>query len=175
MKKETGIKYVVRVIYITKPLQKIHFTARHPEEALYLTGIAVTGTNFSRRGGDAIIFTDTTGIMSLAIPEKGDVFYTQEIKAETGNFSEYAEQRLRQSFINKSFSFSGKRSDYFNTCLPISDASIEGYYEDVSSARLAFLSLIRPEPIGIPLPRPDRKFYKVTLYLRYQMKEGKQT
>lgn len=162
MKTETGIKELVKALPITRPGQKIHFTVRHPENALFLTGIAVTGTKILNP--DDTRAGDNTGVLSLAIAEEGDVFYTEEIKSERGR----AEGRIQGSF-KKRFGFSGKRFEYFDTCKKITDASLEGFYEDAGSG-----------PTGPPhdsdvIVIPLRPLYKITLYLRYQMKEEKQT
>lgn len=176
MKKETGIKYLVKVLFITKPAQKIHFTVRHPENALFLTGIAVTGTNVLKRGVEGIKLPDITGVLSLAIPEQGDVFYTQEVKSESGIFLDVVERRIQASFLRKDFGRSGKRYDYFDTCVRITDAAIEGYYEDAANSRGIIIGPKLIEPIGIiPVPAPSRILYRITLYLRYQLKEEKQT
>jgi len=167
MKKETGIKYVVKVLRITKRGEKIHFTLKHPENALWLNGIALTTSDIRRRGVEGSLTSDTTGTLSLAIPDKGDVFYSEEVKSETGNFKDFIEQRLRQEFSGKEFSLSGTRREYFTTWIPVTEALLEGFYAENPSAgrpaRLAgdLLSLV--------------EFYKVTLYLRYVMKETQTT
>lgn len=157
MKTQTGIKELVKALPITRPGQKIHFTVRHPENALFLTGIAVTGTKILNpddpRAGD------NTGVLSLAIADEGDVFYTEEIKSERGTAG-----RIQGSF-KKTFGFSAKRFEYFDTCKRITDASLEGFYEDTSG-------LVRESPSEVI---PLGPLYKIILYLRYQMQEEKQT
>jgi len=166
--KTPSIRYVVKILYITKGLQKIHFTLKHPENAIYLTGIAVSGTYgraYGVIGREERIFTDTTGTLSLAIPEKGDVFYTESLKIETGDFSEFVEETIAPNFFNPRFGFSAKRYEYFTTAVPITGNLMEGYYEDF---------VVPPRGGGfILIDGGDRSvsYYKVTLYLRYQMHE----
>lgn len=172
MKKETGIKYVVKVLSITKRGQKIHFTVKHPENALWLNGIAVTTSNIRPRNFDGPFPLDITGALSLAIPDKGDVFYTEEIKLETNVFKDFVEQRIRQEMAGKEFSQSGTRREYFTTWIPVSEALMEGFFaESAIAARPA-----RPAiPIGeIPIESPAEEFYRVTLYLRYVMKQSQE-
>jgi len=158
--KTPSIKYVVKVFYITKGLQKILFRIKHPENARYLTGIAISGT-YGRPFGliirDERVNTDTTGVLSLAIPESGDVFYTDHLKIETGDFSEFVEETIAPGFLNPRFGFCAKRYEYFPTQVPITGNLMEGFYEDV---------VIPPGGGTILL---SGYYYKVTLYLRYQM------
>ena len=176
MKKETGIKYVVKLIYITKPLQKIHFTIRHPENALHITGIAVTGTNNVIR--DERLrernLKKITGAISLAIPEEGDVFYTEEVRTETIDFREFLENKIDWGIANVLYAYAAKPYDYFDTCIPVKEALLEGYYEDTATVRAEQVSELPRFGVtpsaAIPIPRPQEKLYKITLYLRYQMK-----
>lgn len=169
MEKEHKIKHVVKVLSITKQFQKIHFTLRHPENALYLSGIAVTGTKVYEAGLEGITRPDSAGFLSLAIPEKGDVFYTEQVKSEKSKFLDFAEQRLALGFLKNAFGFSGKRKTYFDTCVPITEALMEGYYEDTSFVPvIIFLAFSPPPP-------PSITPYTITLYLRYVMNEDQQS
>ena len=173
---------MVKVISITKAAQKIHFTVRHPENATCLSGIAITATCYVRRliNRDMVTRTvnDMTGFLSLAIPNKGDVFYSDHIKIETDNFLDKTEQLTRSILLGQKFEFAGKRAEYFDTEMPITDALMEGYYEDVSSGNntsIVFNSTPRLD-INLQLPtlqqvRNPVANYKVRLYLRYVMHE----
>ena len=187
MEQVRHIKYVVKVISITKAAQKIHFTVRHPENATCLSGIAITGTCYLRRliNRDMITKTvnDITGFLSLAIPNKGDVFYSDHIKIETDNFLDKKEQLIGSAFLAKKFEFAGKRAEYFDTDIPITDALMEGYYEDVSAANnttIVFNSTPRLDinPVLATFQQvhnnPEAN-YKVRLYLRYVMHEKEAT
>jgi len=189
------IKYLVKVIPVVRPGQKTLFRIRHPENALFLSGIAVTGT-FQGVFGDAGGRTDTTGSLSLAIPEQGDVFYTEDIKWDNYKGKDIAERNINQVFIPDVFAYGGGRYEYFETCIPVTEAILEGYYEDNSTPRygrigIGFGGLEREQevlylegfgavedgvfsPPPIVVGRPDETrfgLYKITLYLRYQMKE----
>lgn len=189
------LKYLVKIIPVVRPGQKTLFRIRHPENALYLSGIAVTGT-FQGIFGDGGGRTDTTGSLSLAIPEEGDVFYTEDIKWDNYKGKDITERNINQAFVPDVFAYGGGRYEYFETHIPITDAIMEGYYEDNSIPRygrigIGFGGLEREQEIlflegygavdgGVFVPPPIgdgridvRLFYKITLYLRYQMKEEK--
>lgn len=161
MKSHFSIKYTVKVVSISNLGQKVHFTIRHPEDAEMITGIAVTATKL-RPSGRAVFQSDTTGHLSLASPDKGDVFYTESIKAEQFDFRDLTEKRIGLAYVPKQFGFSGKRLEYFNTAIDTSQALLEGYYEDGSSSGLVIIG-----------GDAHRELYRVTLYLRYKMKSPK--
>jgi len=168
MEKNRNIKYVVKVIYITKPLQKIHFTVRHPENACYLSGIKVSTNNIL---GEILkvgqIQNDVTGFLSLAIPQEGDVFYTEEVFSEIPDYAAIVLKEL--SAMELGGKTPRKKNDYFNTCVQINEAIMEGYYEDTAFSMV--LSPVKPKgEFDIRKINP----YKITLYLRYQLKEEKQ-
>jgi len=184
MEQTLHIKYVVKVISITKPLQKTHFTIRHPENASCLSGIAVTNTCFSvviAPEGRPRISLDNAGFLSLATPNKGDVFYTEDLKIDKGDYRDKTEQLINPSFLLGDTEFSGKRLDYFDTAMPIQDALMEGYYEDI----FIQTAVVAPPSPGLPktevvvkgtaaasrAPVGRSLTYKVTLYLRYIVNE----
>src|ERR1700757_3786122 len=176
MEQVLHIKYVVKVITITKPLQKTHFTIRHPENASCLSGIAVTTNAYAaplmiRDGAKAP--TDNAGFLSLAVPNKGDVFYTEDVKVERDEYRDKIEQLIKPTFITPDFEFSGKKFGYMDTAMPVNDAFMEGYYED-----LFFQTGFIGGGIGGPKGEGGGDFipriltgYKVTLYLRYIVNE----
>src|SRR5207248_1952243 len=110
------------------------------------------------------------------------VFYSDHIKIETDNFLDKTEQLIGSAFLAKKFEFAGKRAEYFDTEMPITDALMEGYYEDVSAANsttIVFNSTPRLD-INSQLPtlqqvRNPLANYKVRLYLRYVMHEKETT
>jgi len=168
MEKNRNIKYVVKVIYITKPLQKIHFTVRHPENACYLSGIKVNTNNIlAKIVRDGQIQNDVTGFLSLAIPQEGDVFYTEEVFSEIPDYAALVLNELNA--IESGGKNPRKKNDYFNTCVQITEAMMEGYYEDAAFGMV--LSPVKPKG-GFDIRKIN--FYKITLYLRYQLKEEKQ-
>ena len=169
MEKQHNIKYVVKVISVTKGSQKIHFSVRHPENAFFLSGLAVTTNVISMEGlkagsfpfnqlltvaANSVFNYNAAGKLALAIPNKGDVFYSADIRLGIDNSIEVIDQLTNAVYLSKMFAVSGKRQSYFETHLRIEDTILEGFYEDQSVAMKAkFLSP-----------------YKVTLYLRYQLK-----
>src|SRR6185312_6710456 len=123
MEQELHIKYVVKVISITKSLQKMHFVLRHPENATCLSGIAVTTTCFSDNllgpEGRPRNKSDNAGFLSLATPNKGDVFYSEDLKVEQGEFRDTTELLINPPFPSGEFEFYGKRYEYLDTAMPI--------------------------------------------------------
>jgi hypothetical protein len=161
MSRPLSIGYAVKVIKITALGDKIRFNLRHPENAECLTGIAVTCTRSRPQGLEGALLSDVAGTLALAIPEKGDVFFAESVKAEQGDFRDLTERRINLGLFNYPFGFSVKRIEYYDVSVPATNTLMEGYYED--SATEAGLIII----IGDDAP-PE--LYKVTLYLRYQMK-----
>jgi hypothetical protein len=168
MKKYLDIKYVVKVLQITRGGQKIHFTIRHPENARCLTGVAMTTSNASLRHIDASPKPTVCGTLALAIADKGDVFYTDGLRIDVNDVRDYVEGiQSGYAFSKGDHGRAGTRMGYFETCIPICSALMEGYYEDTNTRggggggkRLASLGG------GF-----ETGGYTVTLYLRYQLKE----
>lgn len=160
MKQHFSIQHEVKVLPIYELGQKIHFTVRHPENAECLTGLAVTCTRMRQQGFEGSLQPDYAGTLALAIPEKGDVFYTETVKAEKPDFRDFAEKKINLPFTTYPFGFSGKRIEYFDTVIPATHALLEGYYED--SAVEGGLIIIGGDA--------SLALYKLTLYLRYKMK-----
>lgn len=162
---ERNIKYVVKVLLITRAAQKIHFTVRHPENALFLTGIFVSSSNITRDTfGEAGTPNDVAGTLSLAIPQKGDVFYNEAVFSEPNHYNDDVLLSISSDSLSNMASGIRAKNDYLSTCVPICEAMMEGYYED--------LFHLRPSPP--PKIKAPVRFggYKITLYLRYEMKPG---
>lgn len=160
MKRHFSIRYVVKALPIYEWGKKIHFTLRHPENAECITGIAVTCTRMRPQGLEGSLLADVAGTLALAIPAKGDVFYTESVKAEKADFREFAEKRTGLGFYSYLYGFSGKGIGYFDVSVPITQPILEGYYED--SAIEDGIIIIGGDP--------PPWIYKVHLYLRYKMK-----
>lgn len=175
------IKETVKVLYITKPNQKIRFQIRHPENVYSITGIAVTCSLAARRkvkGGAG----SNAGTLHLAIAEKGDVAFTEDVRVDINNYFDFTEQQVSRIGISEGISFEGKRLTYFETNFKITDAIIEGYYEDSFLTRYGFFintesvfaEAIATRVKGVVIipgteinPIRDNLLYKVTVYIRY--------
>lgn len=103
--------------------------------------------------------SDVAGHLTLAIAEKGDVVYTEDVRADNNDYSELLEKNLILSFVPKEQYLSGKGKFYFETFFLITDAILEGYYED-----LFFTApLLKEESMY-----KDTNLYQVKVYIRYQ-------
>lgn len=148
------LKEVVKVLTITKPTQKIRFQIRHPENVYSITGIAVTCSLVSiLRGGGG---SSTAGTLTLAIADKGDVVFNEDVKRDNNDYIDEIEKQINATLFSKELSFSGKRLTYFETQFIITEAVLDGFYEDTFYANR-----------GDVIPR-DTILYKVTIYIRYQ-------
>lgn len=160
MNQHNSIAYAVKVIKIMELGEKTRFQVRHPENSACLTGIAVSCTRMRPQGFEGALLPDVVGTLALAIPEKGDVFFTQSVKAEQGDFRDFAERKISLDYQSYLFGFSAKGIGYCDVAIPTAKALLEGYYED--HAVEDGIIIIGGDP------PPER--YKLTLYLRYQMK-----
>lgn len=164
------IKETVKLIYITKPNEKIRFQIRHPENVHAIVGIAVTCSMIKLDEKKEL--GNIAGYLSLAIPEKGDVVFGEDVKIDTNDYTEPLEQLTRALTSEKSVSFSGKKRTYFNTHYHIKDAILEGYYEDtyLPAKRNYQITVggIKGEVIGQLLPEKNESYYCIRLYIRYQ-------
>lgn len=103
--------------------------------------------------------SDVAGHLTLAIAEKGDVVYTEDVRVDNNDYSELLEKNLILSFVPKEQYLSGKGKFYFETLFLITDALLEGYYED-----LFFTApLLKEESMY-----KDTDLYQVKIYIRYQ-------
>lgn len=106
--------------------------------------------------------SDVAGHLTLAIAEKGDVVYTEDVRVDNNDYSELLEKNLIPSIAPKEQYLSGKGKFYFETLFLITDALLEGYYED-----LFFTApLLKDETIY-----SDVVLYQVKIYIRYQTKK----
>ena len=103
--------------------------------------------------------SDVAGHLTLAIAEKGDVVYTEDVRVDNNDYSELLEKNLIPSFVPKEQYLSGKGKFYFETLFLITDAILEGYYED-----LFFTApLLKDETMY-----NTADLYQVKIYIRYQ-------
>lgn len=121
------------------------------------------------------------GLLNLAIAEKGDVAYTEDVKADTNNYLDFTEGQTFTMTIAKGISSEGRRLTYFETEYKITDAIMEGYYEDTFlsaygyvmdvQAALAVAFPVRGNVVILPSteisPIKEDQLYKVTVYIRY--------
>lgn len=147
-----------KTIYITRPLQKINFQFRHPENAKSILGIMVNSNlffdkRFDRAGGH-------TGTMALSNSQKGDVFYSQAVLLDKNDYSEVLDLSFYPSIVKSNLSQAGKKFTWFKTNIPISHAIMDCYYEDSITTQ----PLNDFGKIAAILP------YEVILYIQYQLK-----
>lgn len=164
------IKETVKVLSITKPNQKIRFQIRHPENVYAVIGIAVTcSLGLSGKDGDMAsgqrAIKNMAGHLTLAIAEKGDVIFTDDVQLDNNNYSDALERKVFGTFIPKFYYLSGRGKPYFETNYLVTESILEGYYED------AFFPKLKPneEP-----PNGKEPFYQVRVYIRYQTLKGEQ-
>ncbi len=190
MKADVGyyFKDTIKTILVSKANQKIRFQIRHPENALRIVGIAVTCNAHQQSNLDKIK-GNVAGYLSLAIAEKGDVAFGEDVKIEPIKYCELLENNIF-SQLSSSFSINGKQQSYFETNYKITHAILEAYYEDVFLSNLLFntsgvnvsitsTSVYPFNPnsteIIIPVIEPiadDRKrFYYIKIYLKYEFKK----
>jgi hypothetical protein len=103
--------------------------------------------------------SDVAGHLTLAIAEKGDVVYTEDVRVDNNDYSELLEKNLIPSFVPKEQYLSGKGKFYFETLFLITDAILEGYYED--------LFFTAPQ-LKNETVYNDAALYQVKIYIRYQ-------
>lgn len=163
------IKETVKVLTITKPNQKIRFQIRHPENVYAIIGIAVTcSLGLSGKDGDMAsgqrAIKNMAGHLTLAIAEKGDVIFTDDVQVDTNNYTDLIEKRIIGSFFPGFYNWSGTGKVYFETNYLVTESILEGYYEDAFFPKLT----LNDDP-----PNRAETLYQVRVYLRYQtLKEG---
>ena len=166
MDKELNIKYVIHEIVITKPMEKIRFQMRHPENVDCITGIAVTCTCSGVGKKEKVNRGNNAGYLSLAIPDKGDVMYSENVQADKNIFFEFAKQSIFSTIQRNGFQYTSKQRTYFDTHIPVTRAFMEGFYED---ALFETLRLSKPTfPIIYAIIEGKQALYKVKVYLRYE-------
>lgn len=181
MSKLHPVKETVKVLYITKPNQKIRFQIRHPENVYAITGIAVTCTLGAKRK-EKVSTASNAGTLHLAIAAKGDVAFTEDVKVDSNNYSDFTEGQTFTMSIVKGIASEGRRLSYFETEYKITDAIMEGYYEDNFLTEYGYaINLEAALAEAIPLrekgiviipgseisPIKEKQLYKVTVYIRY--------
>ena len=99
------------------------------------------------------------GHLTLAIAEKGDVIFTDDVQLDNNNYSDLWERNFFGSSMPKFYYLSGKGKPYFETNYLVTESILEGYYED------AFFPKLKPneEP-----PKVKGNLYQVRVYIRYQ-------
>jgi hypothetical protein len=194
MKTEAGtyLKDQIKTLLIAKPNQKIRFQVRHPENAIRLVGIAVSCNAYTLKEF-ALIKGKTAGHLSLIIAEKGDVAFGEDVTIDNNQYRDITEKRCWFEPM-KSLSKIGKRLSYFETDYTITQAIMEGYYEDVflnsvslsASGAIVSVATLSPNPlylqandIYLPVVSPvvssdatslQSLSYNVTIYFKYQIK-----
>ncbi len=156
MSKANIIKETVKVITITKQLQKINFQIRHPENVFAIVGIAVTCNKIPEFTGDLLPSKgNTAGHISMAIAQKGDVVFSDDVKVDANDYADIPEKRVY--CLQFDIASAKKRQLYFKTFYRIDKALLECFYEDSYSPTLTNIE-------GIVLPY----LYKIRIYIRYQ-------
>lgn len=102
---------------------------------------------------------DVAGHLTLAITDKGDVVYTDDVRIDNNDYSELVEKNLIPSFVPKEQYLSGKGKFYFETKFLVTDAILEGYYEDLFFPKSALSDVS-----GYSM----KNLYQVNVYIRYQ-------
>jgi len=156
------IKETVKVITVTKQNQKIHFQLRHPENVSTMIGIAVTASLSTLSDivppVPALNDSNMAGHLSLALPQKGDVVFSDDVKIDNNDYADIPEKIIYG--LQSNIAASKKRQYYFETEYKTDRAVLEGYYEDIFAPSLT-------DENGILKPF----LYKVRIYVRYQVKK----
>lgn len=160
MHSEYTIKETIKVLTVVRQKQKIRFQIRHPENAESIIGIAVTSNLIP----DPPVFGDispdkgiTAGHIALSIPQKGDVVFGDDVRADNNDYSDLLEKMVYGLTLD--ISQAKKRDYYFYTLYKIDKAVLEGFYEDIYSPEYNNTE-------GVP----KSYLYKIRIYIRYQMK-----
>jgi hypothetical protein len=103
--------------------------------------------------------SDLAGHLTLAIAEKGDVVFTEDVRVDNNDYSEILEKNLTPSFVPREQYLSGKGKFYFETKYLITDSILEGYYEDL---------FFNKPTLKEELFYKDTDLYQVKVYIRYQ-------
>jgi hypothetical protein len=165
MSSRYSIKNTVKILSITKPNQKIRFQIRHPENVYAVTGISVT-CSLAIDTDPKNAISDLAGHLVLAILNKGDVVYVEDVRVDNNNYSEHLEKNLIPSFAPQEQYLSGKGKFYFETFFKIKEGVLEGYYEDL---------FLKPPVLIIPIIGNTPITYQVKIYIRYQTLKTEQT
>lgn len=118
-------KVLVHTEKITKKKQKHLFQIPLPENAKEITGVKATifPSTFRftphKHGGD----------LHLAIPDEGDVFFTDEIYLTTGH-PMIEDARIDMDWNSRAAWWQGAKYEPFSIKLAPETTFIEGYYED---------------------------------------------
>ncbi len=119
--------YSIHTIKITKPYQKSLFQIRHPENAQAIIGFYSNcnlgfPNNRTYKG-------EKVGSVTLAISDGGDIVYGSLIAFDTVEHLDFFSKQV----LTPSLQFNATKKNkisYEPTYIKISDAIIEGYYED---------------------------------------------
>jgi hypothetical protein len=119
--------YSIHTLKITKPYQKSLFQIRHPENAQAIIGFYSNcnlgfPTNQPYRG-------EKVGSVTLAISDGGDMVYGSLIAFDTVEQLDFFSKQVLPSSLQFNATKKNKIT-YEPTNIKISDALIEGYYED---------------------------------------------
>ncbi|MBD3638158.1 MAG: hypothetical protein HUJ25_12470 [Crocinitomicaceae bacterium] len=140
-------RHLIHIEQVKKAGAKLQFQIRLPRRISKITGIQVTVVP---KAGDTLptppppdgedvppgeevqVGNVERGRLRLRIPEKRDVFYAEDIFYPThalGGYYDFNEPGLARK---TEWWFTGGRSKYFSTDIPIVDTLVEAYYEDNS-------------------------------------------
>jgi hypothetical protein len=157
MSNRNVIKNTVKVLTIDKPNQKIRFQIRHPENVYAIIGIAVTCSLTNTKMTYA--WGDVAGHLTLAIAEKGDVVFTEDVKKDNNEYFDQIENMVGITYIPYVEHQTGNGKHYFETNYIVTESILEGYYED----------LFFPKPVLLSNSNsPTKDLYQVRVYIRYQ-------
>lgn len=134
-------------IDITMTLEKQLVELPLPENAKEITGIYVSPNIYPK--GIKIKYNAAVGSLTLAIPEKGDVFFNDLVKAEV-NSGTWEDWLMRPSVFESNPWFISKGIHPYNIRL-VDTTFITAYYED-------FVNKTGIEPVS----------YSVRIYLHYR-------
>lgn len=147
MNQQQQIRLVVKTIKVRKLTELIRFQVRHPENAHALVGISVSS---SKELPIPIVF----GQLELFISDPGDLAFTEELRFDSNRYRDLLENNINIPPAFEAFGWAGTNRSSFQTHYRISQAMMEGIYQDFS----------QESPDGIRF-----NAYTVNLYLHYEL------
>ena len=141
-------RHLIHTIEVKKPGAKLQFQIKLPRTVNKITGIQLAiapkidpnqGTTNPPHEGEIppneqpIIREPERGSLRLRIPERRDVFYSENVHFPSHALNGYWDFNEPGLVKMNEWWFSGMRQKYYTVDVPIRDTMIEGYYEDHST------------------------------------------
>lgn len=125
-------RHLIHTEFIRKAGAKIQFQVRLPRKINQITGIQLS---LIRQGAVSPVPVSSSerGSLRLRIPERRDVFYSENTFYPTHSMGGYYDFGEVGIGAKQEWWFKGERVRYYKTDIPLSSTFIEGFYEDQSN------------------------------------------